>query len=73
MSAKKDRLNAGLRSLAEWCIARADGEHDTDTTLTMLERKANVLRDRVIAAARVEIDRKNALSRHNAESIQPRI
>ena len=64
--AKKDRLNAGLLSLAEWCAARASGEHDTDTTLTMLEKKATALRGRVIAAGWAEIDRKNALSRHNA-------
>jgi len=64
--AKKDRLNAGLRSLAEWCSARANGEHDTDTTLTMLEKKATVLRGQVIAAGWAEIERKNAI-RHNVD------
>ena len=64
--AKKDRLNAGLRSIAIWCMDRANGQHDTDTTLTMLEKKAAALRGRVIAAGWAEIDRKNAASRHNA-------
>lgn len=65
-AAKKDRLNEGLRSLARWCADRSNGEHDTDTTLTMLEKKATALRGRVIAAGWAEIDRKNAASRHNA-------
>ncbi len=68
-SAKKDRLNEGLRSLARWCADRSNGDHDTDTTLTMLEKKATALRGRVIAAGWAEIERKNALSRHNAQAM----
>jgi len=49
-AAKKQRLNEGLSSLARWCDARALGDHDTDTTLTMLEKKAAALRGKVISA-----------------------
>lgn len=42
--AQRDRLNQGLRSLASWCESRASGEHDTETTLAMIEKKAAELR-----------------------------
>ena len=45
--ARLARLNTGLLNLAEWCKARAEGEHDQYTTLTMLERKAADLKHRV--------------------------
>ena len=48
--AQKRRLNEGLQSLAAWCLARASGEHDTETTLTMLERKAGNLRGKMMKA-----------------------
>ena len=36
--AQRERLNHGLRTLASWCASRAMLEHDTETTLTMLEK-----------------------------------
>ena len=43
-SARKERLNRGLRTLASWAQSRAMGDHDDETTLTMLERKTVELR-----------------------------
>jgi hypothetical protein len=60
-AAKKQRLNEGLSNLARWCDARALGDHDTDITLTMLEKKAGTLRGKVISAGWNPI-------LHNAES-----
>lgn len=48
--AQKDRLNQGLRVLSSWCLSRAMGEHDTGTTLSMLEGKVADLRGNVIQA-----------------------
>lgn len=48
--AQKQRVNEGLQSLAAWCLARASGEHDIGTTLTMLERKAGDLRGKAMKA-----------------------
>jgi hypothetical protein len=45
--ARTERLNAGLTNLAAWCLARAEGQHDTETTLTMMEKKATELRHKV--------------------------
>jgi hypothetical protein len=46
----RERLNQGLLSLAAWCQARAAGDHDTETTMTMLERKAEDVRVKVMKA-----------------------
>ena len=43
-TARKERLNRGLRTLASWAQSRAMGDHDDETTLTMLERKTAELR-----------------------------
>ena len=43
-TARKERLNRGLRTLASWAQSRAMGEHDDETTLTMLERKTAEVR-----------------------------
>lgn len=53
MSAKleRQRLNEGLLTLSLWCFMRAQGQHDIATTLSMLERKSNELRDAVKRAA----------------------
>lgn len=58
-AAKKQRLNEGLSTLARWCDARVLGDHEDETTLTMLEKKATALRGRVISAGWVEIERRN--------------
>lgn len=46
--AQRDRLNQGLRALASWCESRAGMEHNTETTLTMLEKKAAELRGKCL-------------------------
>ena len=48
--AQRERLNHGLRTLASWCASRAIMEHDTETTLTMLEKKAAGLRGKCMKA-----------------------
>ena len=48
--AQRERLNHGLRTLASWCASRAMLEHDTETTLTMLEKKATELRGKCMKA-----------------------
>jgi hypothetical protein len=48
--AHRERLNQGLLNLAAWCQARAAGDHDAETTMTMLERKAAGIRAKVIQA-----------------------
>ena len=49
-AARKQRLNEGLWALSDWCAARAAGNHDDGTTLTMPEKKASTLRGKVDAA-----------------------
>ena len=48
--AQRDRLKHELRTLASWCASRAMLEYDTETTLTMLEKKASELRAKVMKA-----------------------
>lgn len=43
-----DRLNRGLRTLGQWCFERAAGEHNEETTLTMLIRKVGELEEAVL-------------------------
>lgn len=40
LDACKEHLNAALISFGNWCINRANGDHDQYTTLTMLKRRA---------------------------------
>jgi hypothetical protein len=61
--AQRERLNHGLRTLASWCVSRAMLEHDTETTLTMLEKKAAELRGKCMKAGWAAI---NEYSQHNA-------
>ena len=61
--AQRERLNHGLRTLASWCASRAMMEHDTETTLTMLEKKAAELRGKVMKAGWAAIAEH---SQHNA-------
>jgi hypothetical protein len=49
-AARRNRLNQGLLSLASWCQSRAAGDHDIETTLTMLREKAEKLPWRVAKA-----------------------
>jgi hypothetical protein len=49
-AARRNRLNQGLLSLASWCQSRAVGDHEIDTTLTMLREKAEKLPWRVAKA-----------------------
>lgn len=56
--AQRDRLNQGLRALASWCESRAGMDHDTDTTLTMLEKKAAELRGKCMKAGWAALEEK---------------
>ena len=38
-AARKARLNRDLVIIGNWCIKRAEGNHDQDTTMTMLTKK----------------------------------
>lgn len=48
--ARRRRLSADLRALGKWCLSRADGDHNEETTLSMLERRAGNLRRRCMEA-----------------------
>ena len=41
---QRERLNRGLRTLASWCASRAMLDHEPETTLALLEKKAAELR-----------------------------
>ena len=58
--AHRERLNQGLLNLADWCNYRASGEHDIETTLTMLEKRAAELRGKVMKAGWDAINAKHA-------------
>jgi len=66
--AQRDRLNQGLLALASWCSSRAMASHDTDTTLTMLERKVNDLRHKMMKAGWAAINARYAESKPAAET-----
>jgi hypothetical protein len=55
-------LNHGLRTLASWCASRAMLDHDIETTLTMLEKKAAELRRKCMKSGWAAI---NEHSQHN--------
>jgi len=59
--AHRERLNQGLLSLAAWCQACAAGDHDTETTMTMLERKAADVRVKVMKAGWRAINEKSLI------------
>ena len=42
-AARHTRLIHGLYSISAWCASRADGEHDDETTMTMLQKKTSDL------------------------------
>lgn len=54
----RERLNMGLRSLASWCLSRAQFDHNIHTTLSMLKRKVQELEKVVTRAARAGEDKK---------------
>jgi ATP-dependent protease HslVU (ClpYQ) peptidase subunit len=45
--ARRFRLKQSLLALANWAEARAGGNHNTETTMTMLERRLSEIRDQV--------------------------
>jgi hypothetical protein len=55
-TARRNRLNQGLLALASWCRSRAAGDHDIETTLTMLKSKAGALPWRVVKAGADALD-----------------
>ena len=48
--ARKARLSEALQTLSKWCAKRSEGDHDEDTTLTMLKRKCSEIEDSVTRA-----------------------
>lgn len=66
-SARKERLRQGLLTLASWAQSRANGEHDDETTLTMLERKAAELRSAVNKAGWAAIADRHSPNNHELE------
>jgi hypothetical protein len=55
-AARRNRLNQGLLALASWCQSRAVDDHDIDTTLTMLCKKAEILPWRVSKAGEYALE-----------------
>jgi L-lactate utilization protein LutB len=45
--ARRLRLNQALKSLANWAEARSNGNHNTETTLTMLIHRVSEIKDQV--------------------------
>jgi hypothetical protein len=48
--ARRFRLKQALLALANWSEARAGGNHNTETTMTMLERRVSEIRSQVDGA-----------------------
>ena len=46
-AARRERLKSGLITLSEWCKRRAEGAHNEDTTMEMLRKKVESLKDAV--------------------------
>lgn len=57
-NARKERLQKGLQSIADWCNNRTSSDYNSETTLTMLEKKASELRAKVDKAGH------NAINTH---------
>ena len=49
---EKEYLKQRLKTLASWCATRADGDHDPETTLSLLRRKMAQTEDGVNKALR---------------------
>lgn len=47
MDARKLRLNEVLHTLGDWCHARAAGDHNEMTTLTLLSRRISEIESSV--------------------------
>ena len=55
--ARRTALDKELKSLGEWCLERGLNEHDTDTTITMLNRKIAMLKNAVNSAGWKEAEK----------------
>lgn len=55
-NARRERLHSGLLTLAGWCVSRAAASCNSETTLTMLEKKAAELRGKVLRAGCAALD-----------------
>lgn len=53
---EKEYLKKRLKTLAAWCSTRADGDHDTETTLSLLRRKVTQTEDGANKALRSEYE-----------------
>jgi hypothetical protein len=49
-AAHRECLSRELEGLGAWCLSRAQGQHDVQTTLTLLERKTARVRERLLRA-----------------------
>jgi hypothetical protein len=58
-TARHARLIEALHNLSHWCAKRAEGEHDDDTTITMLLKKVNELPHQINKAGWMALDEFN--------------
>jgi len=58
-AARKAELNRRLLVLAEWAVKRATGDHDGDTTLTMLKKRIDEIESGVNRAGWREANRES--------------
>jgi hypothetical protein len=58
-TARHARLIEALHNLSHWCAKRAEGEHDDDTTMTMLLKKVNELPHQINKAGWMALDEFN--------------
>ena len=58
-AARKAELNRRLLVLAEWAVKRANGDHDEDTTMTMLKKRILEIEDGVNRAGWREANRES--------------
>jgi len=45
--AHRRRLQKELQALSDWCLSRVSGKHQTETTLSLLDKKIGLIRNRV--------------------------
>jgi len=46
-NAHRRRLQKELQALSDWCMSRVSGKHNTETTLSLLDRKIGTIRGKV--------------------------
>ena len=53
---ENEYLKKRLKTLASWCATRADGDHDPETTLSLLRRKVAQTEEGATKARRSEYE-----------------